>query len=144
MKIVKTIAAILTFAFSSFVAQAEEMKEPALGGYCPVCYISAGKAVQGKKEFSVEHEGKTYLFVSEDAVGAFEKEPSKYLPAYDGWCAYGMSLGKKFESDPTVFKVVDGRLFLNKNGEVGELFSKGTKGHITKADAEWKKMSMTK
>jgi hypothetical protein len=43
-----------------------------------------------------------------------------------------------------VFKVVDGRLFLNKSPEVGKLFAEGTEGHITKADAEWKKMSMAK
>ncbi|MGB6220727.1 YHS domain-containing (seleno)protein [Haloferula sp.] len=144
MKIVKKFAAVLAFVFTALTAQSEEMKKPELDGYCPVCYIAAGKAVEGKKEYAVEHEGKTYLFVNNEAVSAFEKEPAKYLPAYDGWCAYGISLGKKFESDPTVFKVVDGRLFLNKSPEVGELFSKGTEGHISKADAEWKKMAMVK
>ncbi|MEM1082637.1 MAG: YHS domain-containing (seleno)protein [Verrucomicrobiota bacterium] len=130
----------MALAFTAISAQAEEMKKPELGGYCPVCYIAAGKAVEGKKEYAAEHEGKTYLFVNEEAIAAFKKEPSKYLPEYDGWCAYGMSKGKKFESDPTVFKVVDGRLFLNKNAEVGKLFAEGTEGHITKADAAWKKM----
>lgn len=141
MKTVKYFASILALAFIALTSQAEEIKEPELGGYCPVCYISAGKAVEGKAEFAVEHEGKAYLFVNEDAVEAFKKDPEKYLPAYDGWCAYGMSLGKKFESDPTVFKVVDGRLFLNKSPEVGKLFAKGTEDHVAKADVEWNKMT---
>jgi YHS domain-containing protein len=142
MKILKKLTGVLAFALTALLSQADEMKKAELGGYCPVCYISAGKAVEGKKEYTVEHAGKKYLFVSEQAVAAFKQDPSKYLPAYDGWCAFGMSLGKKFESDPTVFKVVDGRLFLNKNADVGKLFSEGTKEHISKADAEWKKMKM--
>ena len=142
MKFVKQFAAVLALAVTAITAQAEETAQPALGGYCPVCYIAAGKAEPGKPEYSVEHEGKTYLFVSEEAIAAFKKDPSKFLPAYDGWCAYGMTFGKKFEADPTVFKVVDGRLFLNKDAEIGKLFAVGTEAHITKADSEWKKLEM--
>ena len=133
--------AAVSLMFATVTAQAEESKsEHALGGYCPVAYIALGKAVEGKPEHPVEHGGKTYLFVNADAATAFEKEPAKYLPQYEGYCAYGMSLGKKFESDPTVFKVVDGRLFLNKNADVGKLFAKDTNDLIKKADMAWAKM----
>lgn len=131
------LIAVLALAFSS-VALAEE--KAALGGYCPVCYIAAGKAVKGSSEFTAEHEGKTYWFVNQEAVETFKGDPEKYLPQYDGYCAYGMALGKKFDSDPTVFKVVDGRLFLNKNADVGKLFEKDTADLVKKADVEWKKM----
>ena len=72
----------------------------------------------------------------------FDKEPSKFLPQYDGYCAYGMSLGKKFDSDPTVFSVIDGKIYLNKNAKVKTLFSKDTKGILVKADSEWKAIEM--
>lgn len=138
MKMTLRIISLFAFAFAAFSAQGQDaMKKAELGGYCPVAYIALGKAVEGKAEFAVDHEGKTYYFVNGDAAAAFKSDPDKFLPAYDGWCAYGMSFGKKFESDPTVFSVVDGRLFLNKSPEVGELFAKGTKEHIAKADAQW-------
>ena len=72
----------------------------------------------------------------------FEKEPSKFLPQYNGYCAYGMSLGKKFDSDPTAFSVIDGKIYLNKNAKVQALFSKDTKSHLAKADKEWKAIEM--
>ena len=116
------------------------MDKPALDGYCPVCYISAGKAVEGTKEFAAEHEGKTYYFVNADAMKAFQAEPEKFLPEYDGYCAYGMALGKKFESDPTVFSVIDGKLYLNKDESIGKKFNKEPKKLISQADTEWKAM----
>jgi len=116
--------------------------ELALDGYCPVCYVAAGKAVKGTEEFQLEHEGKIYYFVKQGAVDAFKAEPAKFLPAYGGYCAYGMSFGKKFESDPTVFKVIDGKIYLNKDADIAKEFAKDTKGAITKADAHWKKMEM--
>jgi len=141
MKIVQRIVAVAALMLATMAVHGKDMEdEPVLGGYCPVAYIALGKAVEGKSDHAVMHEGKTYLFVNADAATAFGKEPAKYLPAYDGYCAYGMSLGKKFDSDPTVFKVVDGRLFLNKNAEVGELFDKDTKALISKADAAWAEM----
>lgn len=145
MKNMKTLKNILMVGLASLATVISAVAAtPELGGYCPVCYIAAGKAVKGTEELSVTHEGKVYYFVSTDAVKAFEAEPEKFLPQYDGYCAYGMSLGKKFESDPTVFSVVDGKIYLNKDESIGKLFKVETEGHIVKADAEWKKIAMEK
>jgi YHS domain-containing protein len=112
----------------------------AINGYCLVCYISTNKAVKGSAEFTATHAGKTYHFVNKEAVSAFKKNPSKYLPAYDGCCAYGMTFGKKVEVDPTVFSIVNGKLYLNKNAKVGKTFEKDKAKHIAKADQEWAKL----
>ena len=139
MKLIKMITVFIALTFSANAAPEKEMKKDlALDGYCPVCYIAAGKANKGSSEFTSEHNGKTYQFVSTGTKAMFDKEPSKFLPQYDGYCAYGMSLGKKFDSDPTVFSVIDGKIYLNKNAKVKTLFSKDTKGILVKADSEWK------
>ena len=139
----KSLKQLLVIGFTLLVtAFSAAAAEPALDGYCPVCYISAGKAVKGTKELSATHAGKTYYFVSQEALDAFNGDPEKFLPQYDGYCAYGMSLGKKFESDPTVFTVVDEKLYLNKDESIGKLFKKDTEDHIVKADAQWEKMTM--
>ena len=140
----KTLKKLLVagLALVSGTLFAAEKAPLALDGYCPVCYIAAGKAVKGTSEFKAEHAGHTYYFVKQGALDAFKKTPEKFLPAYGGLCAYGMSLGKKFESDPTVFKVIDEKIYLNKDASIGKLFAKDTASHITKADAEWKKIEM--
>ena len=137
----KTLIASLIALFSLALGAAAA-EEPALDGYCPVCYIAAEKAVKGTDEFAVEHDGRTYLFVSADAMKAFQAEPDKFLPQYDGLCAYGMAFGKKFESDPTVFSVVDGKLYLNKDKSIGKKFNEDPEGFIAKADPEWKAIKM--
>ena len=143
MKTVKTILALLAFALTStaIAADKKDDKGPALGGYCPVCYIAAGKAVKGEASRSHEYKGQTYLFVSDEALAAFKATPEKFLPAYNGHCSYGISLGKKFDGDPTKFTVVDGKIYLNGNQEVHDKFVADSENLIKKADAEWKKLN---
>lgn len=142
MKAIKN-AILATLALASIGLAAAEEKL-GLGGNCPVCYIAVEKAAPGKESITSVHEGITYRFVDEATKATFEADPTKYLPQYGGYCAYGMSLGKKFESDPNVFKVVDGRLFLNLNEEIGEKFSKDTAAKIEEADKQWAELMKKK
>lgn len=116
----------------------------ALEGYCPVAYFAVNKPVRGKPEHASTHNGITYYFVSADAKGAFDAEPEKYVPAYGGWCAFGMSVQDKFPVDPRNFKIEDGKLLVflkNKQVDARELWSKGKKRDLVKkADAHWKKV----
>jgi len=98
------------------------MSNVALEGYCPVAYFLADKPLMGIVDFSSEHQGKTYHFVSEEAKAAFDADPNKFVPQYGGACAFGMSIKENFPVDPTNYKVVDGRLFLFlKNDETDAL-----------------------
>lgn len=115
----------------------------ALEGYCPVCYIEANKAAKGKAEFSHEHEGITYWFVSDPVRQMFAANPQKYLPAYGGWCAVGVAMGQRFPVDPTNFKVVDGKILLFlKNAKVDgvDIWNKNEAEHLQKANANWVKL----
>ena len=122
-------------AFASFSAFA--LAEAEIDGYCTVCYIAADKAVKGLPEFKSELDGKTYLFVKKEAKAAFDKDPSKFLPAYDGLCSYGVSLGKEFDSDPEQFSVVDGVIYLNSSAETKKLFDADPEKFIAEANAKW-------
>lgn len=87
----------------------------ALQGYSPVSYVDDHVAEQGTPEHRVEHNGVVYYLTSSDQVARFQADPARYEPAFGGWCAFGMSLGKRFRVDPASFEIVDGRLmvFLN-------------------------------
>lgn len=117
----------------------------ALEGYCPVAYFAVNKPVRGKPEYASEYNGVTYYLVSADAKKAFEQDPEKYIPAYGGWCAFGMSISDKFPVDPTNFKIVDGKLLVflkNKNIDARALWNQGNPHDLVKkADAHWRKVS---
>ncbi|MGE3289760.1 MAG: YHS domain-containing (seleno)protein [Geminicoccaceae bacterium] len=108
-----------------------------LHGYDPVAYFTAGAPAQGSPEFSAEYDGATYLFVSTSNRDAFLAQPAAYVPAYGGFCAMGTALEKKLDGDPQVWRIVDGRLYLNVNTDVQKRWSEDVPGNIAKADATW-------
>lgn len=116
----------------------------ALEGYCPVAYFAVNKPVRGKPEHASTHEGITYHLVSAEAKAAFDGNPEKYLPAYGGWCAFGMSVQDKFPVDPRSFKIVNGRLMLflkNPAVDARTLWNGGEEAAlVSKANAHWRKV----
>lgn len=112
----------------------------ALRGYDPVAYFTAGQPTVGDAKFSVQHEGATYRFASAENKDKFAAAPAKYIPAYGGFCAMGTAFGKKIDGDPTLWKVVDGKLFLNVNPQVQTRWLQDVPGNVAKASGEWPKI----
>lgn len=108
-----------------------------LYGYDAVAYQTESRPVKGSAAFSAKHDGATYHFASAAHRDTFLANPARYAPAYGGFCAMGAALGKKLDIDPTQFKVVDGRLYLNLNADVFKSWSKDIPNHIGKADKNW-------
>ena len=108
-----------------------------LEGYSPVAYFTEGKAVKGSENISSEYKGHTYYFAIEESKELFDKNPTQYLPAYGGYCAYGVAKGKKVGVDPKKFTVVGGKLYLNYNGWIKRKFDKDPGKYITTANENW-------
>jgi YHS domain-containing protein len=106
-------------------------------GYDVVAFFTEGKPRAGSDAYALAYGGGTYRFASQAHFDAFEADPGKYEPAYGGFCAYGVTLGKKFDGDPRHWKIVDGRLYLNLNGDIQVEWSKDVPGNIKKADSNW-------
>ena len=70
----------------------------------------------------------------------FEKDAEKYLPAYGGYCAFGVSLGVLFPVEIDTWEIIDGRLVLQFNNAFKQEFEKDKGGNIQKADANWQKI----
>jgi len=114
-----------------------------VGGYDLVSYQTGRKPLPGNGNFVTVHDGVTYLFSSEANKAAFDAAPKKYLPAYGGWCAFGVSVGKKFVGDPNVWEVVDGRLYLNLDNSIKTKWLGDVRGNIAKAEKNWPKIRDT-
>lgn len=109
----------------------------ALQGYDPVAYFTEGAPQKGNWKITSIHEDATYRFASEENKAAFEKNPEAYLPEYGGYCAFGAAMGFKFDGDPTVWKIVDGELYLNISEDIQDRWEGDIPGFIEKADANW-------
>ena len=109
----------------------------ALHGFDPVAYFTEGEPMRGSDALVHVHEGAAYRFASQAHLDAFKADPARYVPAYGGFCAYGVSVGKKFDGDPTLWKIEDGQLYLNLNEEIYALFLEDIDDNIEKADDRW-------
>jgi hypothetical protein len=115
----------------------------AIGGYDPVAYMREQSAVLGAKEFAFTHKGSVFHFKSAEHRDAFAAAPEKFEPQYGGYCAWGVTRGYKAVTSPENFSVVDGKLYLNFNGEVKSMWSKDIQGHIAKANGQWATVAKT-
>lgn len=117
----------------------------ALQGYSPVSYVDDGVAVEGSPDHKVEHNGIVYYLTDRAQEQRFLENPGRYEPAFGGWCAFGMSVDKRFRIDPKMFKIVDGRLlvFLNDlETDARSLWDQGDDAElIAKAEAAWRDFS---
>lgn len=109
----------------------------ALRGYDPVAYFTIGKPTPGDKQFTATYDGAQYLFASAANRDAFVAEPAKFAPAYGGFCAMGAVFGKKLDTDPTLWRVVDGKLYLNVGEPAQKRWLEDVPGNITKANENW-------
>jgi YHS domain-containing protein len=109
----------------------------AVSGYDPVAYFTVGKPVRGSREFTAIHKGATFRFASAANRDRFLASPDRYAPQYGGYCAWAVSKGYTASADPAVWKIVNGRLYLNYNAEVGHTWASDIPGNIARADANW-------
>ena len=127
----------IVMAQNVFGHNTSDVSHVAIGGYDPVAYFEIGSPTPGNGYHTSTHNGATYLFATKENQKRFEANPEKYAPQYGGYCAYGVSVGKKFFSDPQRWKIVGGKLYLNLDKGIQKKWKEDIFGNITKADSNW-------
>jgi YHS domain-containing protein len=112
----------------------------ALAGYDVVAYFTDGHPVRGDARHTSTWAGAVWLFASAEHKELFERAPDKYLPAYGGYCAYGLAQGKLVRIAPEAFTLHQGRLFLNYSLNIRARWLEGRDAYIEKANANWRKL----
>ncbi|HRH59425.1 MAG TPA: YHS domain-containing (seleno)protein [Chitinophagaceae bacterium] len=134
------VAAVAMFAFTFSFAQKSPVyktDEYAINGYDAVAYFTDGKAVKGTKNFLYQWHDAYWLFSSKAHLDSFSRNPEKYAPQFGGYCAYGVSEGHKAPTQPDAWTIVDGKLYLNYNTDVRELWKKNKEQRIIDAEKNW-------
>ncbi len=132
---------LLLTGFSGIAVGESAAGDVAIKGYDTVAYFKAGKALRGNESFTFPWHGMTWYFSSKENRDLFAANPAKYAPQYDGYCAWAMTELRKAQTDPEVWKIVDGKLYLNCSKAAFEKWSRDIPGNIKKADANWLTLS---
>lgn len=118
----------------------------AVSGYDVVAYFSLpqtqigtpqSQAIPGNANITAEHNGETFAFSSAANRELFTANPDKYVPQFDGHCAYGVSKGGKVPGNPNLWRIVDDKLYLNITKNVVSFWEEDIPGNISLANGNW-------
>lgn len=98
----------------------------------------------GKKSITVEYNGAKWAFATEANRDKFKANPAKYAPAFDGHCAYGVAQGGKVPTNPTLWRIVDDKLYMNITKVVVGFWEKDIPGFIKTGNRNWSKKLKSK
>jgi len=138
----KASAPMVGMLLAVFLVPTAWSEEPKLSisGYDPVAYFTDGKPVQGKSEIEYLWHKLRWRFASPAHRDLFAKEPDRYTPQYDGYCAMGVSAGgegHKDTVDPEAWTIVDGKLYLTHMSQAMDDWRQNPSDYIKQADANW-------
>lgn len=83
-----------------------------LKGADVVAYFTQNQYQQGLPNIQSNYQGVTFRFASAGHKALFDKEPSKYLPQYGGYCANGVAYGIPWGGDADTWKMINGKLYI--------------------------------
>jgi len=124
-------------------AAAQQYNTPrglALQGYDVVAYFTDGRPVRGSASYVHRWQNAEWRFASAAHRDAFAADPERYAPQYGGFCAYGVAQGYRVDIDPTAWRIVDGRLYLNYNHSVNRTWAQDIPGYVRTADQNWPRL----
>jgi hypothetical protein len=141
-RLLVTIATVVLAAAPAFAKELvnTDTQGLALEGYDPVAFHTQQAALMGDGGITSTFRGAVYRFASPEHKAMFDAAPEKYVPAYGGFCAMGVAMGQLHPVEIKTWRIVEGRLILNKSGEVREMFDANHDANVARADANWPKL----
>lgn len=88
----------------------------ALKGYDPVSYFLPEGPQPGSPRFETDWDGRVWRFAMEANRAAFRRDPDVYAPRLGGFDAQAILERRLADADPTLFALIDGRLYLFRDG----------------------------
>ena len=108
-----------------------------LKGADVVAYFQQGKFVPGNPQLTSTYEDVAFRFSSHEHKAMFDREPSRYLPQYGGYCANGIAYGIPWGGDADTWKISGGKLYIFGGQASKDAFELDEKRNIALADKYW-------
>jgi YHS domain-containing protein len=118
----------------------------AVSGYDVVAYFdlkqskvgqSQTAAIPGRADLTADYNGAKFAFSTQANLDKFKANPDAYAPQFDGHCAYGVAQGGKVPGNPNLWRIVDGKLYLNITKNVVGFWEEDIPGNISVAGKNW-------
>lgn len=118
----------------------------AVSGYDVVSYFDLPQSEIGQEQpsplpgqagITAEYNDATFAFSSVANRDRFLADPAAFVPQYDGHCAYGVAKGGKVPSNPTLWRIVDGKLYLNITKAVVRSWEADISGNLERSEKNW-------
>ena len=109
-----------------------------LKGADVVAYFVSNKFQQGLPQFSSRYEDISFRFASAENKALFDKQPTKYLPEFGGYCANGIVYGIPWGGDADTWKMIDGKLYIFGGQASKDGFEIDEKKNLALAESYWK------
>ena len=111
-----------------------------MSGYDSTAYFSQSRPIEGSGSFIFKHKGANWQFVDQESRDLFAANPTAYAPQYGGYCSNQMSLGNLSDTDPGVWLIHKGKLYLFGHDIGRRRWQRiGIAGQIIEADKNWRK-----
>lgn len=108
-----------------------------LKGHDVVSYFTQGKHALGSTQFSSLYQDVTFRFASAEHKALFDKEPMKYMPQYNGYCANGLVYGIPWGGDADTWRMVDGKLYIFGGQGSKDAFDLDVAGNVKMSQKYW-------
>ena len=118
----------------------------AVSGYDVVSYFELSQSEVGQPQQSplpgsaaitAEYNGAKFAFATKANRDKFLADPAAFAPQYDGHCAYGIAQGGKVPGNPTLWRIIDGKLYLNITKNVVGFWESDIPGNLKKSKKNW-------
>ena len=108
-----------------------------LKGYDVVSYFVDNKDAMGSAQFRTNYQGITFQFTSGEHKALFDKDPTRYLPEFGGYCANGIVYGIPWGGDGDSWKMIDGKLYIFGGHGSKDAFLLEEASNVTLAKKYW-------
>lgn len=109
-----------------------------LKGYDVVSYFVDNKHAMGSTQFKSNYKGIIFQFASADHKALFDKEPTKYLPEFGGYCSDGIVYGIPWGGDGDTWIMREGKLYIFGGQGSKDAFLVDEKNNMPLAQKYWK------
>lgn len=125
----------------SFIAKANKIfKQPAYDGYDLVALHDRKRDLLGSQVVVQLYNGQYFQFLGSKERDRFNENPEKYIPMFDGYCAEGVTRGKRYPGSIGEFLVLDGQTYLFFDAKARVVFATDRESMIKKANETWSRM----
>ena len=108
-----------------------------LFGHDVVAYFTESKHRKGDPAIKSVIDNVTFRFATPQHKALFDKEPSKYIPQYNGYCANGIVYGIPWGGDADSWRIINGKLYNFGGQDSRDGFYVDLPRNIALADKYW-------